>query len=151
MSKHKSKKWSVGFIDLCRIDDRGDVHCNDSPAVKKKFGVDRYLPIDKDAQKCADWDPSVPHFTKTGNVNKKACRRWEKTNLSQDVKGKPGPRSRKIGGGVGRETGRAVLLEHEQGARADVRHLARGVVSGHPEPGPELAQGRRQGSEAAEA
>jgi hypothetical protein len=98
------KKQRVGFIDLCRVDSNGDVHCNDSAKVKRNFGVDRYLPIDKDHKECVDWDPSVP-LTKDGHPPKKACRRWQKTRYSREIVGTPGPRTRKVGGAWGSKQG----------------------------------------------
>jgi hypothetical protein len=88
----------LGFIDLCRIDDKGDLHCNDSPKVREKFGKARYLPIDKDKTECAEWDPGVPRYTESGADNKHACLRWEKTHYARDVRRKKGPRTRKVGG-----------------------------------------------------
>jgi hypothetical protein len=98
------RQWNVGFVDLCRVDDHGKVHCNDSPKVAKKFGVDRYLPIDKDEDECVEWDLSVP-LMPSGSMPKKACLKWKRTHRAKDVAGKPGPRSRKVGGKWGSKQG----------------------------------------------
>lgn len=105
MSRRRSKKkWNVGFIDLCRIDDKGELRCNDSPAVRKKFGKARYLPIDKDENECVKWDLSVP-LMPSGGMRKSACLKWKRTRRAKDVAGKPGPRSRKVGGKWGSAQG----------------------------------------------
>jgi hypothetical protein len=103
--RRRSKEPKVGFIDLCRVDGHGRVRCDDRPSTAKKFGVERFLPVDKEQDRCLEWDPNVPHFTNRGTVNKKACRRWEKTKYAAEVKGKPGPRSRNVGNKWGPEQG----------------------------------------------
>jgi len=106
MAKRRARrdKWRAGFIDLCRVDDHGEVHCDDNPKTAKKFGVDRYLPIDKNKKVCADWDTSIP-LTKEGNRSPKACRKWVMKKYAEEVKGKPGPRTRKVGGKWGSKQG----------------------------------------------
>lgn len=74
--KRARKEHRLGFVDYCRVDDDGRVHCDeDSKTVKKFTGKDRWLPLDKAAA------------------------------FKAAVKGKPGPRSRKIGGKWGGKQG----------------------------------------------
>jgi len=62
----RRKEPRLGFVDFCRIDDKGKVHCDARESTRKKFGVPRWLPVEKEQKSQIKGKPG-PHSTKVGS------------------------------------------------------------------------------------